>query len=159
MMKAQAELIILFALVIASVAISVFVVQNILLVPEPVNVAQLKAALKSDIERLLGSLSVEVVKQVSEQGGYLEPHNRFVYVDGMNVPYWQVCQNQLIPAIQDIENNIRTGLEKRINSYDFSSLKGKYNKDAKISKIGKIEILTTDKSVFLDFYLPASISH
>ncbi len=155
-LKGQTEIVIVLALVIVSATVIVVVSQNFLVKPEPANIAQLKLSLKSDMERLIQSTGSEIVSQIGKQGGYLNPSVETINFAGQKVPYWGVCQNNFIPTLDQITNNIKTGLVNKINSLDVKDFQAKYGKEIKLNRINPqdVDVVVRDNDIIADVYLP-----
>lgn len=158
-LKAQTEIIILLGVVVLSTVIAILVSQQLLAKPEPANVANLKALLKADVEKVIQVSATEVIFLIGKQGGYFNVHGTSVEVVGEKVPYWSICENKFIPTLEQISNNIKTGLESKLNALDFDGLKNKYGKNIEIEKVTKddINVLIRDEDVILDVYLPTKL--
>ena len=157
-LKGQTEILIILGLVIVSIVVIVVVSQTIIK-PEPSNIASLKLLVKADIGRLIQSSATEIVIKIGKQGGYLAPPAQSAKFAGEKVPYWGVCQNKLIPTLDQITKNIKTGLLNKLDSLDFSEIKKKYGKEIVAGKltIEDIDIVIRDKDIIADVYLPTTL--
>lgn len=158
-LKAQTEIIILLGVVVVSVFVVVLVSQQFLVKPEPANVANLKAILKADVERLVQASATETIIKIGKQGGYLNVPAASVKFGEGKIPYWGLCQSKFIPSLEQIANNVKAGLEKKINSNDFVDIKKKYGKDVQIEKVARdsIDVLIRDQDVLVEVDMPTSI--
>jgi len=153
--KAQTEIIIILALVMLSVVV-IIASQTLLVKPEPSGLAQLKLSLRSDMERLMQSSGSEIVNKIGKQGGYLNPTVEYVNYGGEKVAYWGVCQNAFIPTLDQIANNIKTGLANKMNSLDVKDLQAKYGKEIKLNQITAqdVNVVIRENDIIADVYLP-----
>ena len=69
--KGQSQLLIILGILVFAIVVILFATNTInLLPPETKEIAQLKESLRADVEQRLRGDAFEVVKKVSEQGGY-----------------------------------------------------------------------------------------
>lgn len=158
-LKGQAEIIIIVGLVVVSVIAVFFASQAFVSRPEPAGIANLKALLKADVERQIESIAIKSVSLVGKQGGYLDVTGNFVDFRGGKVPYWGICENKFIPSLEQATNNIKIGIENKINNLDFSEIKKKYGKEIKIDKVTRadIDVLVRERDVLVDVQMPTSL--
>ena len=121
-MKAQAEIVIVLAVIILMVFVVGFALQIGLKAPDITNLA---SVFRDEVSKRLYDGSLGVVKTVSAQGGFLDPKQNVVEFSGNSVPYWQVCQNKFIPSLADIRKNIKAGIEKFVNGLEIKDFQGK----------------------------------
>ncbi len=157
--KGQTEIIIVLAVLIAGVVAVFVATQTFLVRPETSDIANLKALLKSDMDRAIQTSASEVVGRIGRQGGYLSPPGDTAKFAGEKIPYWGACQNKLIPTLDQIKTNIKIGLTDKLNSLDLSSLRSKYGKEIATKQIIRddIDILIRENDIIADVYLPTSI--
>ena len=158
--KGQAEIIVVFAVAIVAIVAVLFATKTIDITPAaPSNIASLQGSLSGDIISVLSADASAVVKQVGDNGGYLDLTSLpdVVEKDGVKTAYWQFA-NQLLPRTRaQIASEISKGLKdkaKQITASQFSSVSGK---NVQIASPTNVEATIRDGDILLRVTMAVSV--
>ncbi len=157
MVKGQTEIIIILAVVIVAAVGVLLATRTIsLLPPEPESVSALKNALRADLERRISADATEIIRKVTDNGGYLDldadpapPATDYI---GKKVAFWQYGNATLSRSRQDFETSISKGLKeslKKIDPKSFENLKGK-NLEIQSPRSVDVKISNNDITIKVD---------
>ncbi len=146
-MRAQAEFVVILAVVLVFVIVSYYAFRGFEGASLPEDVKKLQEVVEQEVESVVRDGVLLAVKDMETHGGYLTKDILLggspspldlvgsVRFAGEDVPYWQVCQNDLSLSEEELENRIGEAVKnyvlnqtKRIDvfgknvSFEFSSL-------------------------------------
>ena len=109
-MKGQAELVIILAVLVIGVIVLVYLVQlGVLGGGGPLD--QNQRLVKESIEGSIRAAAIETMREVFLHGGYTEPQQNFVFLNGERVPYWEYNGQSGIP---DYRTNLANGIKSHL---------------------------------------------
>ena len=156
--KGQSQLLIILGILVFAIVVVLFATNTInLLPPETTEITQLKESLRADVEQRLRGDAFEVVKKVSEQGGYWLASPQSVSYKGADVAYWKLGKNSLARTRQDVASEIETGLKDSIASLDSQDLSTKIGKKVTVGSFQGATVQIKDNEVVLSVNIPISL--
>lgn len=155
--KAQTTFIILFGLA-AFVAFAIFFTaqREAITQPQiPPAVAELKKLLRNDIEQIIKAKSLSTLETLGLQGGYVDvPFGPTVNFGGYEMPYWQVCQNDRAPTVEELENRTERGVARELNRLNITEFQGK---EVRISRVDRISAEISRDEVLIKVWMPVKL--
>jgi len=136
-------MIILIGILVFVVVVILFATETITLQPPRTDqIKQLEVTLRADVEQRVRADVFEVVKKVSEQGGYWiasEQPQSLLY-RGTDVPYWNLGDQDLSRSKQQVEKELEKGVKVALVTLDAQDLSQKIGKTVIIDPIQRVEV-------------------
>ncbi len=159
--KGQTEIVLVLAVVIILVVVVLFATNRPQLPPEPESVSQLKAQLKSDIEREILSQSFSVIQTVAQNGGYYDLQKSGVpslgYL-GQQISYWQYGgETSFSMDRSKVGNEIGTGVKEALKNLDVNSFKSVEGKNLQASGVQSVSAEIKNENVVVKVNMPVAL--
>ena len=125
MRKGQAEVIVVFGVLLVIVVVAFYALQNSSIIPNPVpkGVYDEQREVSNTVNNMVRGAADNALREMMEHGGYLEdssiagigyndvPNTGFLLT---RVPFWQRCDQVMYPDIRDIEVWMAKAIEKSV---------------------------------------------
>ncbi len=160
MLKGQSQLLIVIGILVFVIVVVLFATNTInLLPPEPKEISQLKGALKVEVDQKLRADAFEVVKKVSEQGGYWlsSEQPQSVSYKGADVAYWRLGNQNLARTRQQVAAEIARGLRESVSSLNPGDLSSKIGKTVVVGPVQAADVVIKDDEVTLKINIPITL--
>jgi hypothetical protein len=149
-MRAQAGFVLILGILIVIVVVVYYAFQN--LVPPPV-VGEEQKAIQEMIESIITSGAELSLKAVELQGGYLVPPNGSVALAYVGVPYWQICQNDVSPELDEVIGRLEGGIGYYVSTHT-GEIKDFFGKNLSIGNVSRVDVVILDNRMDVSVYMP-----
>lgn len=147
--KAQASFVMLLAVLLLVAIVVYYAFQGIEPPPVP---GDEDRAVSDMIEGIITSGAELALKAMEYQGGYLTPPEESVALQYIGVPYWQMCQNDMSPAADEIEVRFKKAIEYYMNNHT-RDIEMFFGKNLSISNVSRVDVRLLDNRIDLDVYM------
>lgn len=148
-MKAQASFIVLLAILLLVAIVVYYAFQGF---TPPAIPGDEDKVVREMVEGIITSGTEATLRAMELQGSYLDPPHESIYFSYLGVPYWQYCQHDLSPTIEDVEERFEKSIEFYMNNYT-QDIKDFFGKNISLSNVSRVEVNMLDNKVDVDVYM------
>jgi hypothetical protein len=148
-MKAQASFILILGLLFIIVIVIYYASYGF---SPPPDQGGEKLLVEQMIDGIITSGSETILKAMEMQGGYLVPPEESVSFAYVGVPYWQICQNDISPTYEEIEERIETGISYFVNE-NIQDIRDFFGKNLSISNVSRADVNIVGNKMDVSVYM------
>ncbi len=149
-MRAQASFILIIGILLVIAIVIYYASQGFV---SPPVVGEEQKMVQEMIEGIITSGTELSLRAIELQGGYLIPPNESVAFMNMGVPYWQICQNDISPNLDEVKERFEISIGYYVNIHA-QDIKDFFGKNLSLSNVSRVDVNILNNKIDVSVYMP-----
>lgn len=148
-MRGQASFILIIAIVFLIAIVIYYASQS---PSRPPAVGEEERAVRDMVEGIITSGAERTLMSIELQGGYLTPPDDSVTFTNIGVPYWQICQNDISPTLDEVKGKIEKGIEYYVNNHT-GDIEDFFGKNLSLRNVSRVDVNILENKIDVSVHM------